>query len=157
MNNYIKRLLVFSLTFCLGAGLGKFGRTECTSVAAISQPVPRVTKPAQNQVSIEVKGVLKPLANYPFAVRRSETFIRRRVLQTHMDPPSYVIRNILGITVVNVLISQSGKVIHTWGEDENSRYFKICAHFAKQWRFHPLVIKGKKVGIQSKLTFRFTC
>ena len=158
MQNSIKHLLVFSLTFCLGAGLGKFGRSECTPVAAINQPAPGVNQPVSTHIPDLLTGVRDPVVNYPFAVKRSEAFIRKRAIENPLPIYLHYGSYFAGTVSAQVLISESGKVIKIWFTQKNHPLLETSTYRAVQkWKFRPLVINGQKVWVQSKLTFRFTC
>lgn len=158
MQNSIKCLFVFSLTFCLGAGLGKFGRIECTSVAAISQAAPEVHQSVSTHIPDLLTGVRDPVVNYPFAVKRSETFIRKRAIENPLPTLLPCGKHFAGTISAQVLISESGKVIKIWFAQKNNPFLEVSTYVGVQkWKFRPLVINGQKVWVQSKLTFRFTC
>ncbi len=157
MQTSIKCLIVFSLTFCLGVGFGKFGKVERTSVAAINQPAPGVSQPASTHIPDLLAGVRDPVVNYPFAVKRSEAFIRKRAIENPLPTLLPCGKRFAGTISAQVLISESGKVIKIWFTQKNHPLLEASTYVGvKKWRFRPLVINGQKVWVQSKLTFRFT-
>jgi glutamine synthetase adenylyltransferase len=61
---------------------------------------------------------------------------------------------IRGTIVVDIIIDETGKVVCAKARPKHNSYLaEFCVDAAKQWTFHPVVVKGQPVKVWGRLEF----
>lgn len=89
-------------------------------------------------------------------VQRSESFMREKA-QFKFDPIYHNNgkRRIHGDAVVKVIVSADGRVESAEFVKGNPIFKEIVEEAARRWEFEPMIIDGKPVRVESRLTFHF--